>query len=393
MIYQGDNWPAEYRGKVFMNNIHGACINMDVLERKGSGFVGRHAPDPIKFNDAWSQIVNFQEGPDGAVYFIDWYDKNQCHSNDANQHDRSNGRIFKISYGETKKLNPNLAKASDNELIRFATTRGDWFSRHARRILQERAANDTLRENMLSNYGLATEPREKLRWLWTIGITGKFEKNDGIIHAGFTDSDEYVRAWTIQFSTAAQDRSAPDAFINRFTRSEFRRLAREDKSPVVRLYLASAMQRLPIEDRWDVLEALSQRAEDADDHNIPLMVWYAAEPLPTKDTERALKLAEDAKLPNLLNFMTRRTAALNTSEAFEAITKSLLRLSTDQQRLDALNGLSAALKGQRRVAMHVNWPAVETALANSANPDIRAQMQSLSLTFGSTTALTRCAKL
>ena len=147
------------------------------------------------------------------------------------------------------------------------------------------------------------------------------------------------------------------------------------------------MQCVPIEERWEVIEALSQRAEDANDHNIPLMVWYAAEPLPTKDIERALRLAENSKLPNLLNFMTRRTAALNTPEALAAITKSLLRLGNDQQRLDALNGFSAALKGQRRVAMPPGWVDVEKALADSANPEVRAQMQSLSLTFGSTTAL------
>jgi putative membrane-bound dehydrogenase-like protein len=384
MIYQGDNWPAEYRGKVFMNNIHGACLNMDVLERKGSGFVGRHAPDPIKFNDAWSQIVNFQEGPDGAVYFIDWYDKNQCHSNDANQHDRSNGRIFKISYGETKAVQANLTAKSNEELVELALAKNDWFGRHARRLLQERSATDNSIGKLLNappDEPPGYDPSKKLRWLWTAHAIGSPSHPTYALYR----MNEFVRAWQIQLLT--EGKSVSSGILN-----EFARMAQKDSSPVVRLYLASAMQRLPIEDRWEVLAALSQRAEDAHDHNIPLMVWYAAEPLPTADMERALKLAENAKLPNLLNFMTRRTAALNTSQAFEAITKSLLRLSTDQQRLDALNGLSAALKGQRRVTMHVNWPAVETALANSANPGIRAQMQSLSLTFGSTTALTSLRK-
>ncbi|HEY2155935.1 MAG TPA: PVC-type heme-binding CxxCH protein, partial [Isosphaeraceae bacterium] len=45
MIYQGDAWPAEYRGSIYMNNIHGARINRDVLKPQGSGFVGSHAPD------------------------------------------------------------------------------------------------------------------------------------------------------------------------------------------------------------------------------------------------------------------------------------------------------------------------------------------------------------
>ena len=53
-----------------MNNIHGACINMDVPERQGSGFVGHHGPNLIDFNDSWSQIINLEAGPDGAVYMI-----------------------------------------------------------------------------------------------------------------------------------------------------------------------------------------------------------------------------------------------------------------------------------------------------------------------------------
>src|SRR6185436_16530989 len=93
---------------------------------------------------------------------------------------------------------------------------------------------------------------------------------------------------------------------------EFVHLAREDKSPVVRLYLAAAMQRLPIDDRWEVIESLAQHAEDANDHNLPLMVWYAAEPFATKDVQRALTLAEKAKLPKILEFTVRRLGALNT---------------------------------------------------------------------------------
>ena len=65
MIYLGGTWPEEYRGQIFMNNIHGARINMDILEPQGSGFVGHHGPDFICFNDSWSQIVNLRYDQDG----------------------------------------------------------------------------------------------------------------------------------------------------------------------------------------------------------------------------------------------------------------------------------------------------------------------------------------
>ena len=51
MIYLGGAWPREYRGSIFMNNIHGARLNRDILKPEGSGFVGSHAPDFLMANN------------------------------------------------------------------------------------------------------------------------------------------------------------------------------------------------------------------------------------------------------------------------------------------------------------------------------------------------------
>jgi putative membrane-bound dehydrogenase-like protein len=393
LVYQGDNWPEQYLGKVFMNNIHGACINMDVLERQGSGFVGRHAPNLIEFNDLWSQIINLREGPDGAVYMIDWYDKNQCHHTDPNGHDRTNGRIFRIDYqNTTHAIYPgDLASLDDSALLQFelqstGNQKDNWHARHARRILQERASTGKLRLNPQkesAKYGRAMampmNEDQGLRLLWTEHVTGTMTDSRALDNLRDTKND-YVRAWTIQLL-------CEDKKISPTTLKEFARLATKDPSPVVRLYLASAMQRLPIADRWDVLKALYTHAEDANDHNLPLMVWYAAEPLATQDAKRALAMAETSKLPNILNFTVRRTAALNTLEAFAAITETLNRAGDDAHRLEILGGLSLALKAQRHATMPQGWEAVETRLVASSNPEVRAQAQALSLTFGSSAAL------
>ena len=81
MIYQGGAWPKEYWGKMFMGNIHGHRLNVDVLTPKGSGFVASRAPDFLLSHDSWAMFVNLQTGPDGNVYVIDWYDQQSCHSN------------------------------------------------------------------------------------------------------------------------------------------------------------------------------------------------------------------------------------------------------------------------------------------------------------------------
>src|SRR5205823_9601310 len=168
---------------------------------------------------------------------------------------------------------------------------------------------------------------------------------------------------------------------------EFARLAREDKSAVVRLYLASALQRLPPEKRWDIVESLASHSEDSGDHNLPLMVWYAAEPLAALDSRRALALAEKARLPNILNFMVRRVAAVNTPDAFAAVTEALDQTADDTRRVEILKGLAAALKGQRSAPMPKGWPGMETKLKGSSNAEVRAQLEAVSLTFGSASAV------
>ncbi len=327
LIYQGDSFPAEYRGKLFMNNIHGARINMDIPERKGSGFVGKHGADFIKFNDKWSQVIDLRSGPDGSVYMIDWYDKNQCHLNTIESHDRSNGRIYKVSYGDAKRK-VDLTKATDEQLVACLKLQNSWHARHAQRILQERAVERPLSrdaQNAIFN-GLVNRTKtgqandampNQLRSLWLSHVIGKLKigvnasdikerdaKGNEILADTYllNAPDEMIRAWTIQL--ACEDKKPSDALLK-----EFARMAREDQSPVVRLYLASALQRLPVAQRGEILEGLLAHAEDAKDHNLPLMYWYAAEPVAGESVASAAKLLKATKIPQVREYITRRMTA------------------------------------------------------------------------------------
>jgi len=311
MIYQGDNWPAEYRGKIFMNNIHGARINMDIAERKGSGFVGRHGADFAHFNDVWSQIINLQAGPDGAVYLIDWYDKNQCHHNEANGHDRSNGRIFKVSHGQTKFEKVDLQKLSDEELVNHFGSNNAWHARHAQRILQERAATGRLKQEdatriLAAASGAKSFSEDKsLRLLWAQHVTAGVSETMGL--RNLKSEMEFVRAWTIQLLCEGKT-------VSPSVLKEFARLAKEDPSPVVRLYLASAAQRLQVKDRWEIVQALFSHGEDSNDHNLPLMYWYAAEAIVSQDITKAVTLLNKTPIALLRQFLARRVASLSAAE-------------------------------------------------------------------------------
>jgi hypothetical protein len=85
-------------------------------------------------------------------------------------------------------------------------------------------------------------------------------------------------------------------------------MAYEDKSPLVRLYLASAMQRLPLKQRVPVLAHLLANTEDKHDQNLPLIYWYATEPVVAADRIAAVKLLTACKIPQVRQFITRRMA-------------------------------------------------------------------------------------
>jgi putative membrane-bound dehydrogenase-like protein len=302
MIYLGDSWPAAYRNQIFMSNIHGQRINMDQLERtKGSGYVGRHGPDFLLSNDRWSQMLNLRYGPDGSVVINDWYDSQACHTGNPGDHDRSNGRIFRIQYkGAKKPAAVDLAKASDDDLVDHQLHKNDWYVRHARRLLQERKAGDAVHSKLEKIAFSNSDETRNLRGLWALHVTGGLTEPRAM--KGLAHAKEHVRAWTVQLLT--EDRAPSTAALKKFAA-----MAKADRSPVVRLYLAAAAQRLPLEQRWELVEALAARAEDADDPNLPLMVWWAAEPLAAADAKRAAALIPKSKLPAVRAFMSRRLAA------------------------------------------------------------------------------------
>ncbi len=305
-IYLGNAWPDRYRGRLFMNNIHGARINEDRLTPSGSGYVGDGEPDFLFANDSWSQFISLQVGPDGQMVLIDWYDRNQCHHRDTETHDRGNGRIFKVLYGDTKSqpVRVDLARESDATLVELLAHDNEWFVRHARRLLQERAAAgrlaaDTpqlLRERLAS----ATVAPRRLRMVWALHVIGQLSTPE--IERLLDDTDPAVRGWAIQL--AAEPRQLTPALLDRL-----RRLASDDPSPVVRLAICSALQRLPPADRWPIAAALLVHPEDAGDHNLPLMNWYAIEPLVPLDPARALDLAASSQIPTVAKFIVRRAAS------------------------------------------------------------------------------------
>jgi putative heme-binding domain-containing protein len=373
MVYLGGAWPAEYRGQMFMGNIHGRRLNMDVLRRKGSGYVAGHGPDFLLANDAWARFINMRYGPDGNVYLIDWYDKQACHHNDVKIWDRDNGRIYKICYRGTKWSKVDLAKLSDKELVALQTHKNDWYVRHARRLLQERGARPAVHEALAKIAFEHADETRRLRGLWALHVTRGLTSDR--INKGLSDPGEHVRAWTIQL--ALEDGKPSTELLKKLVE-----LAWKDPSPVVRLYLASGAQRLPPSQRWAILAGLLTHTKDERDHNLPLMYWYAAEPLADVDAGKALSLAEKANVPPLLPFTVRRVSSLATPKALGLVVESLGSARDAATQLTYLRAMQEGLRGRRNVPAPAGWAKMFTRLARSENAEVRNRAVALAITFG-----------
>ncbi|MBI3467582.1 MAG: hypothetical protein HY000_31615 [Planctomycetes bacterium] len=261
MVYLGDNWPDEYRNTLLTCNLHGNRVNHDLLARHGSGYVARHGKDFMLANDTWFRGLALQYGPDGGVYITDWSDTGECH--DYDEVHLASGRIYKVRYkvgdqrSEVRSQRSEIGgqvdvkRMSDAELVELQLHKNDWFVRHARRELQERAAAGKLsgdvRPALLRMLEEHADVTRRLRALWALHVTGGV---DGPLLAELFDSpNEHLRGWAVQLEL--EDRAAsPQTLV------KFAQIAANDPSPVVRLCLASGLQRLAADARWPIAEGL-----------------------------------------------------------------------------------------------------------------------------------------
>ncbi len=396
MIYLGDNWPARYRNGVFMCNIHGNRINHDILERNGSTYVARHAKDFMHANDPWFRGIAIHYGPDGGVYVADWTDTGECHNYQVA--DKTNGRIFKITYGDAKPFKGDLAKLSDLELAKLQIHKNEWMVRHARRLLQERSAKRNLDPNsvaaldkMFTVYGTLGA----LQVLYASKNLGP-EKLQRIAENG-DEYNEYGRAWAIRlFMDNVEWLDKSGGFISH--------IARTERSPLVRMHLASVCQRmnsvslLQKLSRYHTAVQLTYHAEDTNDPFLPLMYWHAIEPIVPKSGKLTSELSYQ-KVPMVHQFVARRVTeeyvkgSDGEMELFETLISGIGDRAKPPYCRDVLRGIQEGLSGRRQAKMPDAWKTAYPLLIESPLAEVRERALALAVQFGDERAFTLLRKI
>lgn len=394
---------------------------MERLEREGAGFVGRHDEDFLLSSDTWFRGMDMIPSADGNMFLIDWSDTGECHDHTGVH--RSSGRVYKISFNdglasETNLATKNAAFASVEELFRSALEGDEWLARKSREQLRQRWLSSQDQHDFTNGYEKMNavldsnrDPESRLRALWTLYQLQQLSEQRLLLLTH--DSNEYLRSWAVRLLTddwpmdqtnglrPARTVKQSQAVVDRL-----KQMALDDSAASVRLTLASTLQRLPHSDRAMVASGLMRHAEDASDHNLPLLVWYGLTPLGNSRLKELATLISDCEWPVTRRLIARRVAdqiddSPKAAEQLIELTilrtrQSLADSNTENSHAfasDIVLGMSDGLAGRRKVLEPAGWSQLARLLAAAKDPELKSTIDRLNVLFGSGVAVEELKRL
>lgn len=394
MIYQGDNWPASYRDKLYTLNLHGKRINCDRLERQGAGYVAKHEPDLAIFADPFFRGMDLITGADGGVFIADWSDTGECHDHDGVH--RTSGRIYKLTYEIPKPVvDLDLTRLSNAELFQSQLHSNSWYGRHARRILAERVAFDKSFQVSASDLPTAGNNDQRLAIAWAMHAAGISD-----LPQMFSSDDENQKAWAVRL---ASDDFRSDVPLKPAVLQMLQSAIESDSTGIVSLYVASAAQKLATADRLSLARALVSRSDLANDRFYPIMVWLAIESAVEESAKDVVELCVTSKLPLVTRNIARAVTELIESKP--ELVERLVALAMNDSKNPAsqaagpeiLLGMSEALTGWNRAAKPSNWSSDWKSYTSNANSSDQENLQQavikLNVIFGDGQAMDKLSSI
>jgi len=281
IVYQGDLFPEKFRGRYIAADLLGHAVHWHTITPRGSTFASAHGGTLLAANDTWFAPSDVTTGPDGAIYVADWHDARTAHPDPDATWDRRNGRIYRLQpRGAVRPPPRDLRNASNDALLAELASQNQWYVRHARRHLAERAVQNLLPEVVAELAKLAlreaghaaptatADNPDPLEALWTLACVNGLDEEltRKLLHS----SDPRIRAWTVRLAGDAGE--VPQRIAQRLAE-----MAASETSVLVRRQLASTSQRLPAATAVPIVAALARHVEDLDDPYVPLLDWWALE--------------------------------------------------------------------------------------------------------------------
>lgn len=376
MVYLGDNWPKQYRGNLYTLNLHGSQMNREMLVKKDSAYQSySYGRDQLYSADPEYLGVHLKYGPDGAVYFSDWADKQQCHNNNASIWNRTNGRIYRMIWKDTyQPVKVDLSGQKSSDLIQYLSHPNEWYAHMVQHLLRERRVSgenlSSLAEK-LRDHVLNPNNAHRFRTLVALEATGGI--TDETYRKLLNDHDEHIAKQALIYLTE-QSQEKTKAFGPQLVE-----LAKTTPFPTLRLHLAGICQhRIAEPFARQILDILAMKKEDANDRFIPKMIWYGYSQYVPNDRKAAISLALRTPLPSLRRSIFWKLAQLDLNQAMGFA----MQLPNNHKLSEALGVFSQAIMHHKNVPAPTNWESLLKKAATLTDGTTRKYITELNTKFG-----------
>ncbi|QVL32651.1 ThuA domain-containing protein [Telmatocola sphagniphila] len=162
-LYTARNYPSYYWDKVaFVTEPTGHVISTFQISPKGSDYVSKNSWNLIASNDEWTAPIMAEVGPDGSVWYIDWYNFIVQHNPtpvgwttgkggayETDLRDKKLGRIYRVVPKNAKsEVAFTLKGATPEKLVETLRNSNMFWRNHAQRLLVERGQKDVVPQLM-----------------------------------------------------------------------------------------------------------------------------------------------------------------------------------------------------------------------------------------------------
>jgi putative membrane-bound dehydrogenase-like protein len=156
-FYTARSFPREYWNRIaFINEPTAHLIGQGIVEKQGAGFVTRDGWNLAAGAEEWFAPVHTQVGPDGAVWFSDWYNfiiqhnpvpqgfsNGRGNAYESSLRDHRRGRIYRISYKNAAAVPKRSLSVKDTAGLLEALASDNMLWRlTAQRLIIERGQKD-----------------------------------------------------------------------------------------------------------------------------------------------------------------------------------------------------------------------------------------------------------
>ena len=139
-IISGDHFPEKWQGNILANDFRANNIDRYSLAQEGSGYNSTLRDDILQSSHVSFRPIDIAMGPDGAVYFADWYSPIIQHGEvdfRDKRRDQVHGRIWRITAKGRPLLKPkDYQKSSVETLLEMLKAPEDWVRINAKQSLK-----------------------------------------------------------------------------------------------------------------------------------------------------------------------------------------------------------------------------------------------------------------